>query len=76
MSAVRHRDGEGIGANIREACAKGCKGRMEIFPEFVDGLCDLEGFSQIYPVYYFHLKVGIIVNELRKKGDERYGQKI
>jgi len=49
---------------------------MEIFPEFVDGLCDLEGFSQIYPVYYFHLKVGIIVNELRKKGDERYGQKI
>ncbi len=29
-------------------------GIVEIFPQFIDGLKDLEGFSHIYLVYYFH----------------------
>jgi tRNA-Thr(GGU) m(6)t(6)A37 methyltransferase TsaA len=29
-------------------------GVVEIFPEFVDGLRDLEGFSHIYLLYHFH----------------------
>jgi tRNA-Thr(GGU) m(6)t(6)A37 methyltransferase TsaA len=29
-------------------------GVVEIFPEFVDGLKDLEGFSHIYLLYHFH----------------------
>jgi tRNA (Thr-GGU) A37 N-methylase len=29
-------------------------GIVEIFPQFVDGLKDLEGFSHIYLLYYFH----------------------
>lgn len=29
-------------------------GYAEIFPEFVDGLKDLEGFSHIYLLYHFH----------------------
>jgi tRNA-Thr(GGU) m(6)t(6)A37 methyltransferase TsaA len=29
-------------------------GIVEIFPEFVDGLKDLEGFSYIYLLYHFH----------------------
>lgn len=29
-------------------------GRIEIKPEFVDGLKDLEGFSHIYLLYHFH----------------------
>lgn len=39
---------------IQPAYASGCKGRVEIFPELAEGLCDLEGFSHIYLVYHFH----------------------
>jgi tRNA (adenine37-N6)-methyltransferase len=39
---------------IQPIYAKGCKGRAEIFSEFAAGLRDLEGFSHIYLIYYFH----------------------
>lgn len=39
---------------IQPAYASGCKGRVEIFPQFAEGLRDLEGFSHIYLVYHFH----------------------
>ncbi|HUX14062.1 MAG TPA: tRNA (N6-threonylcarbamoyladenosine(37)-N6)-methyltransferase TrmO [Spirochaetia bacterium] len=39
---------------IQPVYAKGCKGRIELFPEYVDGLRDLEGFSHLYLIYRFH----------------------
>lgn len=39
---------------IQPAYAKGCKGRAEIFPEFAEGLRDLDGFSHVYLIYHFH----------------------
>ena len=39
---------------IQPVYAKGCKGRVEVFPEYVDGLRDVEGFSHIYLVYHLH----------------------
>jgi tRNA-Thr(GGU) m(6)t(6)A37 methyltransferase TsaA len=39
---------------IQPAYAKGCRGRAEVFPEFADGLTDLEGFSHVYIIYHFH----------------------
>jgi tRNA (adenine37-N6)-methyltransferase len=39
---------------IQPVYAKGCKGRAEIFPEFTEGLRDLEGFSHVYLLYHFH----------------------
>jgi tRNA-Thr(GGU) m(6)t(6)A37 methyltransferase TsaA len=39
---------------IQPVYAKGCKGRAEIFPEYADGLQDLEGFSHVYLIYHFH----------------------
>jgi len=39
---------------IQPAYAKGCKGRAEIFPEFAEGLRDLEGFSHVYLIYHLH----------------------
>ncbi len=33
-------------------------GRVEIFPEFAEGLKDIEGFSHIYLLFYFHLSEG------------------
>ncbi len=29
-------------------------GTVEIFPQFLDGVKDLEGFSHIYLIYHFH----------------------
>jgi len=39
---------------IQPIYAGGCKGQVEIFPEFVAGLHDLENFSHIYLIYYFN----------------------
>ncbi|NMC44801.1 MAG: tRNA (N6-threonylcarbamoyladenosine(37)-N6)-methyltransferase TrmO [candidate division Zixibacteria bacterium] len=39
---------------IQPVYAKGCPGRAEIFPEFEEGLRDLEGFSHVYLLYHFH----------------------
>jgi len=39
---------------IQPVYAKGCHGRAEILPEFMEGLRDLKGFSHIYLIYHFH----------------------
>jgi len=39
---------------IQSVYAKGCKGSVELYPEFVDGLRGLNGFSHIYLIYHFH----------------------
>ena len=39
---------------IQSVCAKGAPGRIEVFPEYVEGLDDVEGFSHLHLVYWFH----------------------
>ena len=39
---------------IQPIYAQGCKGQVEVFTEFADGLKDLDGFSHIYLIYHFH----------------------
>ena len=39
---------------IQPVYARGVKGVAEIFPQYADGLRDLEGFSHIYLIYHFH----------------------
>jgi tRNA-Thr(GGU) m(6)t(6)A37 methyltransferase TsaA len=46
---------EAVGTPIQPKAGKGIKGTIEVFPEFVDGLADLNGFSHIILVSYFHL---------------------
>ncbi len=43
------------GMPIQPAGAKGIKGTVEIFPEYKDGLQDLDGFSHIMLIFNFHL---------------------
>ena len=43
------------GTPIQPAGAEGIAGRVEVFPEYVVGLMDLEGFSHIILIYHFHL---------------------
>lgn len=39
---------------IQPVYAKGCKGYVELWPEFACGLKDLNDFSHIYLIYHFH----------------------
>ncbi len=43
------------GMPIQPIGAQGVKGQIEIFPEFKDGLRDLDGFSHIILLFNFHL---------------------
>ncbi len=43
------------GTPIQPKAAKGIKGKIKIFDEYLEGLKDLEGFSHVILLYYFHL---------------------
>ena len=43
------------GTPIQPAGAQNIEGEIEIFPDFVEGLVDLAGFSHIILLYHFHL---------------------
>jgi len=44
-----------LGVPIQPSGAKGIDGSVEVFAEFLEGLKDIEGFSHIILIYYFHL---------------------
>jgi tRNA-Thr(GGU) m(6)t(6)A37 methyltransferase TsaA len=39
---------------IQPVYAQGCRGRVELLPQFAAGLRDLEGFSHLYLIFHFH----------------------
>ncbi len=43
------------GTPIQPPGARGVAGSVELFPEYVEGLKDLGGFSHIILIYHFHL---------------------
>lgn len=49
------------GTPIQPAGAKGINGTVEIFPEYAEGLKDIEGFSHIILTYHFHLSGGALL---------------
>ncbi len=46
------------GAPIQGVFAKDAEGTVEILPEYAEGLNDLDGFSHIILLYYFHKSNG------------------
>ena len=58
---------------IQPVGAKGIKGEIEIYPEFKDGLKDLEGFSHIYLLYHFHKAEGYSLQVKPFLDDELHG---
>lgn len=54
IGVIRSPHREAVRTPIQPAYAQGCEGRAEIFPEYGEGLNDLEGFSHIYLLYHFH----------------------
>jgi len=60
------------GTPIQPLGGKGIDGTVEVFPEYAEGLNDVEGFSHIILIYHFHLSKGLSLkvkpymeNELR-----------
>jgi tRNA-Thr(GGU) m(6)t(6)A37 methyltransferase TsaA len=47
------------GMPIQSSGASKIQGAIEIFPEFVEGLKDLDGFSHIILLYHFHRVQGV-----------------
>ena len=43
------------GTPIQPSAARGIDGEVEVFPEYAEGLKDVEGFSHIFLIYHFHL---------------------
>ena len=43
------------GTPIQATAAKDVSGIVELFPEYAEGLKDIEGFSHIFLIYSFHL---------------------
>lgn len=39
---------------IQPMCAGGSAGRVEVFPQYAEGLDDVEGFSHLYLIFWFH----------------------
>lgn len=46
------------GMPIQPTRGRGARGTIEIMPEYADGLADLDGFSHIVLIYYFHRSQG------------------
>ena len=46
------------GTPIQAAVSQDAEGTVEIFPEYADGLMDIDGFSHICLIYHFHLSEG------------------
>jgi tRNA-Thr(GGU) m(6)t(6)A37 methyltransferase TsaA len=46
------------GVPIQPVYGKGVEGYVEIFPEYAEGLKDLDGFSHVILIYHFHLSSG------------------
>jgi len=46
------------GTPIQASAGKDVEGTIEIFPEFLEGLKDLDGFSHIVLLFQFHLSKG------------------
>lgn len=61
------------GTPIQPPGADGAAGRVEVFGEYADGLEDLEDFSHIILLYYFHLSKGTPLTVKPFMDDEFHG---
>lgn len=52
IGVIRSEDTLADATPIQPVYARDCLGRAEIFPEFADGLADIEGFSHLYLIYH------------------------
>jgi tRNA-Thr(GGU) m(6)t(6)A37 methyltransferase TsaA len=61
------------GMPIQPTGAKGIKGTIEIEPEYIAGLKDVEGFSHIFLLYHLHLSEGYSLEVKPFMDDDLHG---
>jgi len=61
------------GTPIQPAAARDIEGNVEIFPEYAEGLNDIEGFSHIILIYHFHLSMGFSLKAKPYLDDQLHG---
>jgi tRNA-Thr(GGU) m(6)t(6)A37 methyltransferase TsaA len=61
------------GTPIQPKGGKGVEGTVEVFPEYSEGLKDLEGFSHIVLVFHFHLSKGYSLQVKPYLDDKEHG---
>ncbi len=54
IGVIRSGHTEAVKTPIQPVFARDCMGWVEVFPEYAEGLHDLEGFSHIFLLYHFH----------------------
>jgi len=55
IGIIRSPFNEPSGTPIQSVAAQNIEGTLEVYPDYVEGLEDLEGFSHIILTYHFHL---------------------
>ncbi len=58
---------------IQGVFADGARGEVEVFPEYADGLKDIDGFSHLILLYHFHLANGYSLISKPFMGDKEKG---
>jgi len=61
------------GTPIQAAGAKDIEGTVEVFPEYAEGLKDVEGFSHIILIFHFHLSRGVSLTAKPYMDNEEHG---
>ena len=61
------------GTPIQPTGAKGVQGKIILNPEYCDGVKDLEGFSHLILLYYFHLAQGYSLHVQPYLDTEKHG---
>ena len=61
------------GTPIQPAGAMGVEGKIEVFPDYQEGLEDLAGFSHIFLIYHFHLAKKMVLKVKPFLDDQSHG---
>ena len=61
------------GTPIQPAGGKDIDGTVEVFPEYAEGLKDVEGFSHIILIFHFHLSKGVSLQAKPYMDNEEHG---
>jgi tRNA-Thr(GGU) m(6)t(6)A37 methyltransferase TsaA len=64
---------EAKGTPIQPAAAEGITGTVEVFPEYAEGLEDIEGFSYVILIYHFHLSRKVPLKAKPYMDDKAHG---
>jgi tRNA-Thr(GGU) m(6)t(6)A37 methyltransferase TsaA len=73
IGVVRSPFKEPKGTPIQPPSAEGVVGTVEVFPEYAEGLKDLDGFSHIILLYHFHLSKASPLRVKPYMDDEAHG---